>query len=185
MVLSHSRLLKLTHLWRLPLLRNPGTWKRSIIQRFWHKWSFIIWNCHCESDSVADDSENIPRWDEEAPNKRFTVTVNGCVWRHSCWIFHTNEHKMKLLTQNQGFPLNWQPTRNKMMKVKESASISQFVSVPLEEAWLWSAAFVNSQNLYLWTLFRRSVRWDILEQNDTKSFRFGHYSHGPRPWNGL
>ncbi len=33
----------------------------------------------------------------------------------------------------------------KWWKFKESASISQFVSVPLEEAWLWSTAFVNSQ----------------------------------------
>ncbi len=30
-VLSHSLLLKLTQLWRLPLLRNPEIWKRPII----------------------------------------------------------------------------------------------------------------------------------------------------------
>ncbi len=29
-VLSHSLLFKLTQLWRLPLLRNPEMWKRSI-----------------------------------------------------------------------------------------------------------------------------------------------------------
>lgn len=44
-------------------------------------------------------------------------------------------------------------------------------------------SIVNS--LYLWRLFRCAVRRDVLLWNDGKSFRFCHYSHGPRPWTAV
>lgn len=173
--------------------RSSGArvWERAyshlIIQHFRRKWTLIIRNCHSGPTAKATSFRCF--WKHPLMrNKRFTVNQQRPVSvrrRAAAEYFRQKSIKWSY----------WHKTRASLWTGSQREQNDK--SLKNRHQYLSSSPFLRRKpgfeaprlsifnNLYLWTPSRRAVRWDILVQNDCKSFRFCHYSRGARPWSGL